>query len=801
MEEQSVIHRSVLLSLVTWLTILSIVGCQSICPTRCLCYLIRMPRTIECSRQGMLVFPKNISDIVEHLDLSDNLLTEITDDINRLTELQYLNLAKNQLNFLPSNLEELKKLTRLDLSNNAITNVADIASISQLPTLTVLYISRNPLPNLKGLTSEVLQALDAGHCLITELGNQSLSGLPALTSLNLVGNPLKNIQTPVSESLRWLDMSDCILNYLYPDTFSQIPNLEELRLTNNPTLVYSTRHATLQHLKLKRLDVSRCNLDRPGLHGLPALTQARLSHNAIRLLPDRIFTRNRQLTHLYLNANSLERLNASTFQGLMKLQTLDLSANNLVEVHKQAFQNNINLKLVNLSYNSLHQFPDLAATFLATLDLSFNLINRLKANSLENLPMIVNLNLRDNQLQALPRGLQSTTLKVLNVQRNRLVELHNSSFSELPSLQKIDLSGNRLTEAMDPVIFRNNPDLAVIRLEDNPWRCDCTQLYVTFEFLTDPPVKTTGSSLICQSPANVSGYSWEVACFDAWNVDVYHSKDKTWGMVMVSLLILVVLCGSVVSIKHTMKIKRRVVEQRQQLEMAERERLRLLHRRITTDQRRCTYITISNQQRLEEEELEELDHPSEPRINPLELIGPPTYEEAVQMPRLVHSMDALNEISVDNSALRAMSSVDNLRIKKKRTRRPRKRTQSEDDLLRREERRQERIRRERNNSNSNIGEQPLNTNSRNPRTSLARRSRRHSAVDESIESGSSKDRPRPQTPNTKKKKRRQMSRNEHVTDDEDSDVQTFNSSRSVVIRELPREPRSGFRKSFIERET
>lgn len=208
---------------------------------------------------------------------------------------------------------------------------------------------------------------------------------------------------------------------------------------------------------------------------------------------------------------------------------------------------------------------------------------------------------------------------------------------------------------------------------------------------------------------------------------------------------------------------------------------------------------------MEEEELEDFDHPEEPRINPLELIGPPTYEEAVQMPRLVHSMDALNEISAENSALRAMSSVDNLRMKKKRIRRPRKRTQSEDDLLRREERRQERIRRERNNSNSNIGdsEQPLNINSRNPRTSSARRSRRHSVVDDSVESGSNKDRPRPQTPNTKKKKRRQMSRNEHVTDDEDSDadVPTIGSSRSVVIRELQREPRSAYRKSFIERET
>ncbi|KAL6434261.1 hypothetical protein ACFW04_005997 [Cataglyphis niger] len=785
-------HRDMPLLLITWLTILSIVSCQSVCPARCLCHLNQIPRTIECSRQGLQTFPENISDIVEHLDLSSNLLTEITDKINQLTELQYLNLAKNQLTSLPNNLEELIKLRRLDLSDNIIANTADIASINQLPSLKILYISKNQLLDLKGLNSEVLQAVDAGHCLIKELGNASLSGLPSLTTLNLVGNPLKNIQTPASETLRWLDMSNCVLNYLYPDTLSRLPELEELRLVNNPTLVYSTRRSTLQHPKLKRLDVSRCNLDRPGLHGFPSLTHVHLSHNTIHILPDRIFAKNKQLMHLHLNANSLERLNASTFDGLMKLQTLDLSANNLEDIPSMTFQENIDLRLLNLSYNSLRQFPDFLS-FVTSLDLSFNLISHFNANSLENMPRIRSLNLRNNQLQLFPRGLKSKTLKVLDVQRNRLVELHNDSFAELPSLQKIDLSGNRLTEAMDPDIFENNLDLTVIRLEDNPWRCDCTQLYETFEYLTIPVSKTVASSLICQSPANVSGYSWEAACFDAWNTDLYYNKDRTWGMVMVSLLILVVLCGSVVSIKHTMRIKRRVLEQRRQLELAEeRERLRLLYAR--------------RNQRLEEE-IEDVEN-SEPRINPLELIGPPTYEEAVQMPRLVHSMDALNEISVENGILRPMSSVDNLRVKKRRTRRSktnRKRTQSEDDLLRREERRQERIRRERNNSSGNIGEtamdQSQNTNPRSSRVSMTRRSRRHSAVEESLESNSSKDRPRPQTPNTKKKRRRQVYRDEHVTDDEASDVQIMDFNRSIVIRELRREPRSGYRDSFAQRES
>jgi len=207
---------------------------------------------------------------------------------------------------------------------------------------------------------------------------------------------------------------------------------------------YVCRHSTLQHPKLKKLDISRCNLDRPGIHGFPSLTHVYLSHNTIRILPDRIFAKNKQLMHLSLNANNLEQLNVSTFDGLMKLQMLDLSANNLEDVHTMTFQENIDLRLLNLSYNSLHRFPELSS-LVTSLDLSFNLISRFNANSLENMSRIRSLNLRNNQLQLIPPGLESKTLKVLDVQRNRLVELYNNSFVNLPSLQKIDLSGMCLT--------------------------------------------------------------------------------------------------------------------------------------------------------------------------------------------------------------------------------------------------------------------------------------------------------------------------------------------------------------------
>lgn len=195
----------------------------------------------------------------------------------------------------------------------------------------------------------------------------------------------------------------------------------------------------------------------------------------------------------------------------------------------------------------------------------------------------------------------------------------------------------------------------------------------------------------------------------------------------------------------------------------------------------------------------------EPRIHPLELIEPPSYEEAVHMPRMTHSLDTLNEVSVENISLTRLGSVDNLQNKRKRSRRSRKRIQSEDNLLRREERRVERLRRERSNSAGNVSENEQGlrmTNSTRSRSSSARRQRRTNIIEELDESeGSSKSRPRPQTPCTRKKKRRTTIRDGHSTDDEDSDIQRIANNRSIVIRDLRREPRSGYREVQTECES
>ena len=186
----------------------------------------------------------------------------------------------------------------------------------------------------------------------------------------------------------------------------------------------------------------------------------------------------------------------------------------------------------------------------------------------------------------------------------------------------------------------------------------------------------------------------------------------------------------------------------------------------------------------------------------MELMGPPSYEEAVQMPRLAQSLDGLDVASTENATItRVSGSVDNLRVKKRRLRRPRKRTISDENLTRREERRVERMRKKTSriivpNNYPNADQSPesvteLPPPSAGPAVNRIRSDSDQAGTDSPII------RKRPPTPTAKKKKRLIVSKAGTSTDDEDSDFQnTPNRSsirNTIIITNLPREPRSGFR--------
>ncbi|XP_015111666.1 leucine-rich repeat-containing protein 15 [Diachasma alloeum] len=746
--------------------------------------------SISCANAGLDEFPENITELVQHLDLSGNNLKYIPEDIGRLVELKYLNLARNKLKGLPDQFGELWKLERLDLSQNDIHDVAGgIGVITRLPNLRILYLKENPISSLEDLANVAVRAVDASYCSIKNITNVSLLGLPELVSLNLAGNPLKTLQDIQNDKLKWLDLSSCRLNYLVPDTFKGLPALEHLKISNNPTLVYSTRKETLKHNVLKRLDASGCNLDRPGLHGLPSLTHVTLSRNVIRFLPDRIFGKNPAVIDLNLSGNGLARVNASSFVGMPRLEQLDLSGNNLETLPTVAFRDNVELNTLNLSYNDIRNFPRRLSTSVVNLDLSANLIEEVPRDSLTNMWRISGLDLSRNRLERFETGVESKTLTTLDLEGNRLTRLSNESFDNLPMLRKLDLSGNRLTEGFPWEIFTHNQELKKIHLHDNPWRCDCDQLLPTYLYLIQTPRKTNLLTLICHSPSNVSGYTWATACGKVWtqNPEDQLTNNKSFAIVMLGVLVAFFAFGSAVSIGHTVKTKRRQAELRvREAERAEaRERL-ILHRRS---------------RELEAELNRQEQH--QPRINPAELLGPPTYEEAVEMPRIGRSLDTLNDISTEGLGHSQPSLSQNAWERKKRMqrKRPPKRARSENDLLSRRDERAKRPDRIIKNVRSTSSPRRSTSKSSISQSIITKKedSRRQSeSEDPASDANDTWKRTRSRPSINKKKKIVSMRRNGNSSDDEDSDrksmlkvVKAAENDEKIRVMELPREPRSG----------
>lgn len=97
--------------------------------------------------------------------------------LERVPQLERMDLSNNQLRLLPDPVFALTKLTHLDLSQNALTTISE--RIQELSALEVLDLRQNQL---------------------TQLPEQALDALPQLREIRVSGNPLQT--PPESHALR-----------------------------------------------------------------------------------------------------------------------------------------------------------------------------------------------------------------------------------------------------------------------------------------------------------------------------------------------------------------------------------------------------------------------------------------------------------------------------------------------------------------------------------------------------------------------------------------------------------------------
>uniref|UniRef100_G1Q9Z4 Reticulon 4 receptor n=1 Tax=Myotis lucifugus TaxID=59463 RepID=G1Q9Z4_MYOLU len=212
---------------------------------------------------------------------------------------------------------------------------------------------------------------------------------------------------------------------------------------------------------------------------IPVASQRIFLHgNRITHVPATAFRACRNLTILWLHSNALTHIDATAFAGLALLEQLDLSDNaQLRAVDPTTFRGLGRLHTLHLDRCGLQElgpglFRGLAA--LQYLYLQDNGLQALPDDAFRDLGNLTHLFLHGNHIPGVPerafRGLHS--LDRLLLHQNRVARVHPHAFRDLGRLMTLYLFANNLSalpaEALAPLRA-----LQYLRLNDNPWVCDC----------------------------------------------------------------------------------------------------------------------------------------------------------------------------------------------------------------------------------------------------------------------------------------------------------------------------------------
>ncbi|KAI1905311.1 hypothetical protein AGOR_G00014790 [Albula goreensis] len=175
------------------------------------------------------------------------------------------------------------------------------------------------------------------------------------------------------------------------------------------------------------------------------VTSLDYSHCSLEQVPKDIFSFEKTLEELYLDANQIEELPKQLFNCQL-LHRLSLPDNDLT-VLPAAIANLINLRELDVSKNSIQEFPENIKNckVLAIVEASVNPISKLP-EGFTQLLSLTQLYLNDAFLEFLPANFgRLTKLQILELRENQLKMLPKS-MHKLTQLERLDLGSNEFTE-------------------------------------------------------------------------------------------------------------------------------------------------------------------------------------------------------------------------------------------------------------------------------------------------------------------------------------------------------------------
>lgn len=236
----------------------------------------------------------------------------------------------------------------------------------------------------------------------------------------------------IEESLDILELSFAFATDVFPQrALRPLSNLLWLVLDNNnfqsieATAFYSFQRLRYINLESNRLHYLSERIFLSSVH--PELRDVKLGYNFLEAIPEFSFHNLTELRSLDLTGNRIKILNTDSIMDCPELVTISLAYNRITKMEKNAFYSLPNLRFLHLEFNKLTTLdldaiseiggPDFA------LNVSYNAISIINSGGLMN--NLTRLDLSFNNVSHLPADTFYGTpdLKILDLQSNFIVVL------------------------------------------------------------------------------------------------------------------------------------------------------------------------------------------------------------------------------------------------------------------------------------------------------------------------------------------------------------------------------------------
>ncbi|XP_029173083.1 chaoptin isoform X2 [Nylanderia fulva] len=450
-----------------------------------------------------------LEDIVEYLNLENNDLPAVPSAVSRLRALSYLYLANNEIRNISGEAfqEFAEHLKALSLATNNLDAVP-VAALSRCQRLLHLNLGYNKISHVESGDfewAEDLEILLLRNNILTKLKAETFKGAGKLKELSLSFNHLTELDDDcfvgMEDSLDILELSFAFATDVFPQrALRPLSNLRWLVLDNNnfqtieATAFYSFQQLRYINMESNRLHYLPERIFLSSVH--PELRDVKLGYNFLEAIPESSFHNLTELLSLDLTGNRIKVLASGSIMDCPKLVTISLAYNRIQKMERNALYGLSSLRFLHLEFNKLTVLdlaaiaeiggPDFALNVsynaiayvdsgstmnnLTRLDLGFNNISHLSADTFYGTPDLKSLNLRSNFLTTIDSGTFAFPhLEILDLSDNKIDTLRKQSFHGLESLQRLDLGGNEIVQ-LSTEQFRNLKSLRILNLSSNKIR-------------------------------------------------------------------------------------------------------------------------------------------------------------------------------------------------------------------------------------------------------------------------------------------------------------------------------------------